>query len=229
MKRRPLRSQKKKPTNLLLPTQTKSVEEDTNNSPQTPASPVDGELFASVPWEDLTYWIYVMEGFSNINPVNDFESLYGLIKRVQHSDNRMLTLLNVPPNAEALRSAIESMSHNEQQEFFTTIVPFIRELVEKSLQVFPERIPILKRYSNSEIVLSREQVAVILANGFFCTFNRQSSELFWNQAQLASINFDDLYFDNPNKDSKVAKILMIINYFRRICKKSKFLIRVLIS
>jgi poly(ADP-ribose) glycohydrolase len=59
----------------------------------------------------------------------------------------------------------------------------------------------------------------LIANAFLCTFTRDSREEVWAKNNIPSINFDDMYSEHINEGPKVAKIRMMINYFRRISKK----------
>lgn len=67
----------------------------------------------------------------------------------------------------------------------------------------------------SQITLSRLQVACIVANSFFCTFERLSAQRHWNE--FASINMDELFESSfQTKQSRIAKLCMILHYFERL-------------
>jgi len=117
------------------------------------------------------------------------------------------------------------MSKEEQQVFFEKTIPFMVKLVLETPQLFGDKnaIKYSRQYQPVTVELSRRQCACILANSFFCTFDRDSDEKYWGMYKMPSINMDEMFGGNQrnNIDAKIAKIRMILNYFRRIAEKSK--------
>lgn len=116
----------------------------------------------------------------------------------------------------------DELSKSEIESFWRKVLPFIQELVMKTPDLFKNKMYMMFSNSNCTIELSREQCACILANSFFCTFQRPSPEMFYGITNLPSINFDELCNDGRmNIVAKMAKLHMIMHYFERISEKSK--------
>jgi hypothetical protein len=112
------------------------------------------------------------------------------------------------------------MSEEEKLNFYKETVPFISGLVLKTSALFKDELPILIQSKEKTISLTREQCACILSNSFFCTFARDSDISTWEKSKFCSINFDELFNIPKNVKQKIAKIEMILNYFKRISKNS---------
>jgi poly(ADP-ribose) glycohydrolase len=112
------------------------------------------------------------------------------------------------------------MSEEEKLIFYKETLPFVSNLVLKTSELFKNELPILIQSKEKTISLTREQCACILGNSFFCTFARESDVSSWEKSKFCSINFDELFNIPKNVKQKIAKIEMILNYFKRISKNS---------
>ncbi|KAL9647504.1 hypothetical protein ABK040_006864 [Willaertia magna] len=127
-----------------------------------------------------------------------------------------------------------------KDNFFTKIIPFLQNLVLLSPIILSEKftkfpkttiqqqegnLPFLVQMNqlyfknrNQQfklIKLSKLECICLLANAFFCTFNRMGEQR-WKDGMLflPSVNFDSLYLNFYK--SSTHKLLMIIHYFERI-------------
>ena len=69
------------------------------------------------------------------------------------------------------KDPVERM-YTRQDHFFSKVVPFIQKLALRMPDLFPDEVPLLLQRKEGVISLTREQVACLLANAFFCTFSR---------------------------------------------------------
>lgn len=108
----------------------------------------------------------------------------------------------------------------EPKDFFEITVPFMKNLVLETDQLFPNKIKKLQSGDDKVYKFSRKESACILANSFFCTFGRDSKEYSWKRNKIPSINLDLLFGGKPEvTEVQIAKIRMILNYFTRIAKE----------
>ncbi|XP_072050769.1 poly(ADP-ribose) glycohydrolase-like [Amphiura filiformis] len=76
-------------------------------------------------------------------------------------------------------------------------------------------IQLLRRQQNHSISLTQQQVASLLANGFFCTYPRRNAQQRRSEySTFPTINFNGLF--EGTSPRKIAKLKCIVNYFRRI-------------
>lgn len=107
--------------------------------------------------------------------------------------------------------------------FFDEILPHIIGLALKLPDIVPNAIPLLKQNQNTSISLSQKQIACLLANAFLCTFPRRNKHDDDNEySTYPSINFNEL-FETANGEN-LEKIKCILDYFSRVCSKSKIYI-----
>lgn len=107
-----------------------------------------------------------------------------------------------------------TMSSTDRDRFFSEILPRMVNLAIQLPDAIKRPIPLLAKYVDSEIVLSQYQVAVLLANAFFCTFPRRSNAKATEYQSYPSINFNTLF--SGGGDSKLAKLRCVIHYFDRV-------------
>ncbi|KAI8823006.1 cytosolic poly glycohydrolase, partial [Fimicolochytrium jonesii] len=109
---------------------------------------------------------------------------------------------------------------------FSTLLPGMCALALRLLDYFPnsESIPLLKQSFDTHITLSQIEIAVLLANAFFCTFPSRND--FGKDAEFAgypTINFDSLFSRAKIAErnaAKMAKLDMVFHYFARVIKNA---------
>eukprot|EP01080_Neovahlkampfia_damariscottae_P010710 gene10710-3332_t len=94
-------------------------------------------------------------------------------------------------------------------DFIKTTLPKMQKLALKLPQLFPDKIPILKRGMDDEVTFSREQIASLLCNGFFNTFPNSTKS-----KKLTNLNFLRLY--ETSRNNNIEKFKTILNYFEKI-------------
>lgn len=120
----------------------------------------------------------------------------------------------------ALHRLFESLHEKEVDSFFDEVLPAIIRLALQLPTLIPNAIPLMKRGKSCSLSMSQQQVACLLANAFLCTFpRRNTNDMGAEYGSYPHINFAHLYV-NKYQNSVIEKITCIINYFRRVCKKS---------
>ncbi|EGR30771.1 poly adp-ribose glycohydrolase, putative [Ichthyophthirius multifiliis] len=100
-----------------------------------------------------------------------------------------------------------------QKDFYLQdLIPFIAQLALKIEQI--PQIIFLQAYKKNQITLNRLQVAVIIANMFFCTLIPQEKK--YNLPNTYNLN--TLYKSTYQNNRKIQKIKCIFNYFSLIKK-----------
>ncbi|EYB96499.1 hypothetical protein Y032_0150g2785 [Ancylostoma ceylanicum] len=108
-----------------------------------------------------------------------------------------------------LQSFMDHRSNSEQREVLDTITGIAR-LALRAKTVFTKPLPLLVTDRPGSVTLSQEQCACLLANAFFCTFEK-------DRENYNKINFSSL-FNGTNPLSHV-KLQFILNYFSLVLKK----------
>jgi poly(ADP-ribose) glycohydrolase len=110
---------------------------------------------------------------------------------------------------------LEKVLSNEEREFFfDETLPFIIELALTLDDLVKKPIPLLMKHASNEIVLSRHQIASLLANMFLCTFPKRSSQ-YGEYESYPTANFNSLYAA-PCSKVKQNKLKCVLHYFERI-------------
>ena len=112
-------------------------------------------------------------------------------------------------------------------KFWTSTLPYMAQLAQKLDQVFSSALPLLRSQVASQITVSQEQCAVLIANMFFCTFPQRSC----NSAHgghgtgvyenFPNVNFNTLFANHDNKrrpNRRVDKLKCIIHYFETLAE-----------
>ncbi|XP_014250217.1 poly(ADP-ribose) glycohydrolase isoform X1 [Cimex lectularius] len=107
----------------------------------------------------------------------------------------------------------ETLEPEESKYFFKSVLPGIINMALEIEDKFRGGIPFLFKGANRSISMSQEQVCILLANAFLCTFPRRNS-----CKNFPTINFNRL-FQCDSLSSVQQKLKCFINYFRRIIKK----------
>lgn len=71
-------------------------------------------------------------------------------------------------------------------EFIKETLPEMQKLTLRLPELFPDKIPLLRCGMDDEITFTKEQIACLLCNAFFCTFPKPEYE-------FPQVNFYDLY------------------------------------
>lgn len=74
---------------------------------------------------------------------------------------------------------VESLSEDDRQQFFRKLIPFVRSLAAQLPDYFTDGVPTLLPNKAGEVKLTRKEIAVLLANMFFCTLPRPSWNSHW--------------------------------------------------
>eukprot|EP01102_Stenamoeba_stenopodia_P013176 TRINITY_DN4239_c0_g1_i2.p1 TRINITY_DN4239_c0_g1~~TRINITY_DN4239_c0_g1_i2.p1 ORF type:complete len:285 (+),score=75.78 TRINITY_DN4239_c0_g1_i2:46-900(+) len=103
--------------------------------------------------------------------------------------------------------------HISKEEFLTTILPTIQALALELPKLFPvdaypHGIPVLEHDEDCSLVLTKRQVAGIIAHAFFGTWPSQGHD-------FNDINLNMLYTEASPTGPVCAAILSLLNYFKR--------------
>ena len=142
---------------------------------------------------------YVLMPFSNQIKWKEISSSLNNLSLELRNQNRNLDLNLIEKTIMSYNRNFKNWNFGVLREYFRLLDPLgeaqiIRylllkmiDLVLESENLFPEKIPYLKRGENNSVSLTDKQCATILANGFFCTF---SDRLNINNKYLSNINFN---------------------------------------
>ncbi|KAG5896259.1 hypothetical protein JTB14_033556 [Gonioctena quinquepunctata] len=143
-------------------------------------------------------------------PISNFNELDAAIR----SYNSTL------PQFIALQNFLEEVVEEEENErFFSTILPKIIKLALNLPEIVPGSIPLLKKGHNRSVSLSQLQIASLLANAFLCTFP-------WGKdiaGLYPGVNFVRLFAAHDRskrQDCVTEKLKCVIHYFRRVTNAS---------
>ena len=106
----------------------------------------------------------------------------------------------------------DDMTDDERDNFFTTVLPTILQLVKQTKYILNKPIPLCRQQSNKTITFNQLQCACILANSFLCTWSRRNSfKADSEYANFPMINFNGIF----SHDSEVNKEKMkcLIHYW----------------
>ena len=156
-----------------------------------------------LPHHKTEYWERVHELLSK--QITTYSELEEVIKTIK---NDLVPDVMAHFTLDGLKSVIEGT----QLPFFDAILPALRELALRLPKLFPTKsLPrLLTRRTEDEgckVNLSREQVACLVANMFFCTFGESDFHL----AFILSS-----YRDREYGQSQAQKVRCILHYFHRI-------------
>ena len=70
-----------------------------------------------------------------------------------------------------------SLTHIQRAHFFSILLPKLQQLALQLPALVTQEIPLLAQNSNMSVTLSKKQIACILANMFFNTFQTQDKSL----------------------------------------------------
>lgn len=110
-------------------------------------------------------------------------------------------------------------------QFFSSTLPFILNLVKNTSEILNTPIPLAKSQSPITVTLSQYQCACILANSFLCTWSRRNKTTPGHEYEnFPFINFNCLF--SVNEPWVKNKLKCLIHYFERVKsrvdKKFKF-------
>lgn len=132
----------------------------------------------------------------------------------------------------SLEYFIQMLSDEERSKFLLTL-DRMGKLAAGVQDICPEAIPLLRKIGRTDrdacvsLTLSRQQIACLLANAFFCTFpmrNQKPSRFQHSKsdtAPLPSINFSSLFKHVKNIEAQINKLRCIVNYFQRVTTEKK--------
>lgn len=109
---------------------------------------------------------------------------------------------------------LESFDSNEVNYFFDALLPFMANLALRIEYLFKgQPIKILSQNCENytDVTLTKEQVACLVAHMFFCTIHKQN-----NRELPQDCNFSFLYRDSRRNDLRLEKLKCFYNYFKRM-------------
>jgi len=162
---------------------------------------------------DLTNNKFILNNYYNVKNVKSFYEVMNT-----YNDEKKKSFCG-------LESAIINLTqYNNNFNFFDNVLPSIvyraqnLELnlistppILNGIPIYGGIIPLLDLNSNSELIISRNLGASLLANMFLCTMIPNMNRY------MNSISFLKLFQTRHNQE--IAKLQMIIHYFYRICNK----------
>lgn len=98
--------------------------------------------------------------------------------------------------------------------FFHRLLPQIIKLALNLPELVQTPLPVLSRNNAQKISLSQVQIGSLLANAFLCTMPGRCQE-------LPTINFLHLFLACCEEETANSRLKCFLNYFHRICTKSK--------
>ncbi|ELR17423.1 poly(adpribose) glycohydrolase, putative [Acanthamoeba castellanii str. Neff] len=122
----------------------------------------------------------------------------------------------------ALHYFFQQLATKEEFDtFFDTTLPFIIRLALRLPELFSEPTPLLAMGEDRTLVLTQEQVACLLANGFLCTFPKQGPQKKGRKGQYPSFSFHTLFMGAGERclPNQAAKLRCVFHYFERVAHK----------
>lgn len=119
-------------------------------------------------------------------------------------------------NFTALHSYCKGLQVSEAQQMFGELLPAMAQLALRAPRLLTQPIPLLRTQRCRSLTMSQEQVSCLLANAFFCTFPRRSSQR-TEYSNYPDINFSRLF--EGSSRAKQEKLRTLLWYFRRVTQK----------
>lgn len=165
--------------------------------------------FVQLPYEyEHNHWNFIQSTLTpllNTHSVTKMLVLQIIGTIIANKNNKINTkAIDQFPNLLCLDHALDLFEeqyypddYQTEKSFVQTVMPFVASLVLNTEQFVPSKsLKYLKRGQTDTVEVSKAGAACLLANSFFCTWNRRSDEALWDI--FPSINYDEMFCEHPN-------------------------------